>query len=160
MAWFNKGKEQVEDKKAAGNGSADSKLQRIAAEFSKVGLKHQTLSVGSLNVIEGGFTGDNCTVKIRVVAVENESEIKVLSENFAKIPAQKQNEGYSLINALNKKYKYVKFVMDDSGEVCAQWDVLDTIPAETLGMVVVEVVVRMSRIIDDAYPEIMKMIWS
>ena len=69
-------------------------------------------------------------------------------------------EGYTLANELNRKYKYVKFSIDNDGDMTAQWDLPDNVPNEAVGATGVEILIRMFQIIDDVYPEVMKAIWS
>ena len=137
-----------------------TKLDIVAKELVKAGLKHQRQKAGPLEFIEAGFSGDNITVKIRIVAVGNDGEFSILSDRFVKIPQQKIQAGYKLVNELNNKYKYVKFVVDDDGDVSARWDLPDNVPLEAVGRTGLEILLRMFKIIDDAYPEVMKAVWS
>ena len=136
------------------------KIQLIKKEFEKAGLKHQVQQLGPLDFLEAGFSGDNATVKIRVIAVDNDSEVKVMSDDFAKFPGAKLEVGYKLTNQLNRKYKFIKFTIDNDGDLSAQWDLPDSVPSELVGKVAMEIVLRMFKIIDDAYPEVMKAVWA
>lgn len=147
MAWFSK-------------QETGTKLDIVAQELVKAGLKHQRQKAGQLEFIETGFSGDNVTVKIRIIALGNDGEFRILSGSFVKIPQQKIQAGYKLVNELNNKYKYVKFAVDDDGDVSVQWDLPDNVPLEAVGKTGVEILLRMFKIIDDAYPEVMKTVWS
>lgn len=143
------------------NSSASvSKLQLLAQELKSADLKYQMQTAGSLEYIETGFSGDNTTVKIRAIALGNNDEFKILSAELAKFPQPKLDAGYKLENELNDKYKYVKFTIDKDGDLAVQWDLPDNVPNEAVGRTGVEILLRMFKIIDDAYPEIMKTIWS
>ena len=158
MAWFSKKEEAP--KNAAPKKDGVSKLDLVAQELTKAGLKHQKQSLGPLEVIETGFSGEKTTVKIRFISVGNDGEFKILSEAFTKFPDEKLMEGYALVNELNRKYKYVKFTIDNDGDMTAQWDLPDNVPNEAVGRTGVEILIRMFQIIDDVYPEVMKAIWS
>lgn len=174
MAWFSKGKKESERlneavldnsrsaaEKTGGEKTMGSpKIQLIKKEFEKAELKHQVQQLGPLDFLEAGFSGDNATVKIRVIAVDNDSEVKVMSDDFAKFPGAKLEAGYKLANQLNRKYKFVKFTIDNDGDLSAQWDLPDSVPSELVGKVAMEIVLRMFKIIDDAYPEVMKAVWA
>ncbi len=115
---------------------------------------------GPLTYIESGFSGNNTTFKVRVISMESSNEIKIMSEDFAKVPPAKLSNAYELICDLNSKYRFAKFTIDKNGGICAQWDMVDNIPFVAIGKVAIEIVLRMWNIIDDAYPEIMKMLWA
>ncbi len=159
MGWFSK-KEEAPKKAAAPQKSGVAKLDLVEQELNKAGLKHQRASLGPLEFIETGFSGEKTTVKIRFIAVGNDGEFKILSDDFAKFPDEKLVEGYALANELNRKYKYVKFAIDNEGDMTAQWDLPDNVPNEAVGATGVEILIRMFQIIDDVYPEVMKAIWS
>ena len=133
--------------------------QRIADEFEKAGLKHQARELGPLSFVEAGFTGENCTFRLRFISVDDDNDVKAMTEDFAKIPTARRDAGYRLLNELNREYKYFKFTMDDNGAVCAQYDFPVIVSAEEVGPIATEVALRCSKVVDDAYPRIMQVIW-
>lgn len=161
MALFGKAKkpEPAPAAKASGTGKTQ-KLDLIAEELERISWKFQKTTAGPLNVIETGVSGDNMSVKIRLISLREDEEFKILSEDFAKIPQEKLAAGYQLINKMNRTYKFVKFTIDDDGDVSCQWDLPTSLPNEVVGKLGVEIVMRMSNIIDNAYPEFMKLIWA
>lgn len=164
MAWFSKDKNT--DKapaaapKKAGELDGPAFLQLVQQEMDKAGLKYRTGTAGRLQYIELSFSGDHLSVIIRVITTAEGSEFKVMSEDFGKFPPEKIPDAYVLANHLCRKFKFAKFTVDDDGDICAQWDMPDNVPASAVGPVITEVVLRLFNIIDDAYPETMKAIWS
>lgn len=140
--------------------AAETKLQLAAKEMTKVGVKHQICLVGPHKFLEAGFSGKNLSIKLRMFAVGDNGEFKILSDSIAKVPSEKTQDGYKLMNELNRDYKYAKFILEDNGSVTAQWDLPDNVNAASIGPTAVEMLLRVANIIDSAYPEIMKMIWS
>ena len=49
---------------------------------------------------------------------------------------------------------------DNDGDLPAQWDLPDSVPSELVGKVAMEIILRMFKIIDDAYPEVIKAVWA
>lgn len=130
----------------------------VEAALKKAGLKCHALDLGELSFVEAGFTGENTTTKIRFISSDNDNDIKVMTENIAKVNPAKRDRMYAILNSLNCKYKFAKFTMDDNGGVCAQYDVPISI-GDSLEAVALEIALRFAKIVDDAYPEIMKEIW-
>ncbi|MCD8192406.1 MAG: YbjN domain-containing protein [Oscillospiraceae bacterium] len=78
--------------------------------------------------------------------------------NFAKAPKDRFGHAMIACNELNKKYKWVKFYLDDDGDVTAENDAI--LDAATCGEVCFELMIRMTQIVNEAYPVIMKAIYA
>ena len=133
--------------------------EQISDAFTDVDLKHQVQELGPLSFVEAGFTGDNCTFRLRFFSADDDNNVKAMTEDFAKIPAARRDAGCRLMNTLNREYRFFKFTMDDTGAVCAQYDFPVTVSEEEVGSIAVEVALRCVKVMDDAYPRIMQMIW-
>lgn len=59
-----------------------------------------------------------------------------------------------VLNALNRRFRFVKFVLDDRGQVHLEYDF--TLNTASVADSAEEIIVRIVRIIDEAYPEMMK----
>ncbi len=132
----------------------------IATELENAGLNFQVQETGALSYVEAAFTGSNGTYVIRAISSSDEPDVKIMSADFAKIPENKRDRGYALVNALNIKYKYAKFCIDEEGDLCVQCDLPAALSTAEVGTVARELMLRFPRIIDDAYPDIMRIIWS
>ena len=133
--------------------------KQIAKAFKDAGLKCGIQEVANFSFVEAGFTGKNCTFKLRFISVDDDNDVKAMTEDFAKYPESKFQNGYKMMNELSRTYKYFKFTMDDNGAVCAQYDFPVSLTSDAVGQVAVEIALRCMKIIDDAYPNIMKSIW-
>ena len=164
MGWFSKDKNTDKTPaaapKKAGELDGPTFLALVQQEFNKAGLKHRTGTAGKLQYIELSFSGNNTNVIVRVITTDDGSEFKVMTEAFGRFPPEKIPDAYVLANHLCRKFKFAKFTVDDDGDICAQWDMPDNVPADAVGRVITEVVLRLFNIVDDAYPETMKAIWS
>ena len=66
---------------------------------------------------------------------------------------------YKVLNECNDRYIYVKFVLDEeNGQINARCD--NIIQLDTCGENCYELMVRMLKIVEDAYPSFMKALWT
>lgn len=131
----------------------------IEKEFKKSGIKCSTHEISSFSFVEAGFTGENCTFKLRFISTDNDNDVKVLTEDLVKIPSNKLDSAYKVINSFNAKYKYAKFSVSSSNAVTAEYDFAVATPSEAVGPIAVETALRFAKIVDDGYPEIMRVVW-
>lgn len=77
---------------------------------------------------------------------------------LAKVNEQQRAKVALALNDLNCDYRYVKFCIDSDGDVNAEYDFTDrgTDPAASAN----EILVHFVRILDKAYPTIMRTLWS
>lgn len=122
-------------------------------------LKCEAHEIGDLSLIDMGFTANNLTFKLRFISSSDKDSVKCLTDNIAHVPENKRPDALELLNALNSEYKFLKFTMDKSGNICAQYDLPLCITDNLLEESAFEIVIRTNSIIDDAYPKIMKVIW-
>ena len=134
--------------------------QIIENALKAKGLSYQVHELGDMSVIDCGFGGENCSVRVSFVSSDEDCDVKILSLPIAKYPKARLSEGYELINSLNAKYRFVKWVLDKDGDIHVEFDMLSGTPPVILGDLALEVFLRMVKIVDDAYPVIMRKIWS
>jgi len=133
--------------------------QRIADALEEADLKHQIQETDRFSLVVVGVTGDNCSFHLHFISVDDDNDVKVVAEDFAKIPAARWDAACRLLNELNREYVFFKFTMDDEGTVRARYDFPLSVPEEKLGGIALEVALRCATILDDAYPRIMQLIW-
>ena len=134
--------------------------ERIAMKFEEFELKYTVEEVGPLSFVSAAFSGKHCNVRMRMISTDEDNDVKVLTEDLARFPEDKLMQGYELINALNCRFRYAKFEIDSDGDVTAQYDIPQRTSTEDLGDVALEIAMRLSQIVDESYPEIMKAIWA
>jgi hypothetical protein len=77
--------------------------------------------------------------------------------SIAKVKEEKMPQALVACNDLNNKFRWVKFTVDSDLEFSAQMDA--HVDAYSCGEEVLSLVRRTVNIVDDAYPELMKVIW-
>lgn len=79
--------------------------------------------------------------------------------NFIKVPENKCDEMYKIVNECNDQYRHVKFVLDtEHGQIAARDD--DIIQLDSCGPECFELMLRMLNIVQNAYPTFMKALWA
>lgn len=138
-------------------------LRRIADDLKADGLKYSTdeSKDGSLSWIRLGWNGKDGAPDFAVlVTAESEKIVKIRVISFYKFKEDKLGEAYILVNKLNGDYRFCKFWIDDDNELSCQDDLpTAVIDAGLAGKYCAEVVRRFASILNDVYPEIMKVVW-
>ena len=83
--------------------------------------------------------------------------VNIKSFSIAKVAEGKIPTMYALLNALNNEYRWAKFYLDKDNEVTCSSDAV--LGAENAGAECFELLIRLTDIIDEVYPRIMKAIW-
>lgn len=123
--------------------SKDVKFQSVEDDILRVGWG---LQVGSSISIFFHFQNEDTSVHLEGL-------------DFVKIPEDKYDMIYKLLNELNDRYKHVKFVLNaETGMVAARDD--DVIQLDTCCEECWELMIRMVQIVEDAYPIFMKALWA
>ena len=78
--------------------------------------------------------------------------------SFGKVPEGKRGALLEACNKLNSDYRWVKFYIDDDGDIATSLDAV--IDIDTVGPEVIQLVSRMVSIYDGAYPTLMKATWA
>lgn len=136
--------------------------QLIKNAFDNSNIKSEIQEADNLSAVVLGFSGNNYKgIRMLFVSDGNGNDVTIRTDEFAQFPKNKMPAGIMLMNALNQKYRYVKFLINmTTGGVCLQYDIPLRVDDNNLGPVACEILLRTSNLLDDAYPEIMKSIWS
>ena len=106
-----------------------------------------------------GWEFNGGSIRIFFSFDETSTHVHLEGRGFIKVPAEKYDALYKTLNECNNKYAHVKFVLDtQNGELCAQDD--DIIQVESCGEECFELMVRMVKIVEDAYPKFMKALYA
>ncbi len=90
---------------------------------------------------------------------ETDTHVHLEGINFIKVTEDKYDAIYKILNECNDKYTHVKFVLDtEDGQICARDD--DVIQLDSCGEECFELMIRMVKVVEDAYPKFMKAMWA
>ena len=133
--------------------------QEIADCFTEHGLKYHIQKEDDASVVEIGFGGDNYNARLLFISRDDDSDVAVRSFNIVPtVPDDKRFTVLEAVNACNRRFRFVKFTLDNDSSLNAEYDL--PVNTEDVGGACFEIGLRMAQIIDEAYPEFMKAIWS
>ena len=138
-------------------GSMSAKVTK--AFFESKGL-HVKQAGDSGEVLIGGFAMENREGMMIIMHFdEDDGSAKVITQDLAKIPDNAVEKMYKVINDLNKRFRWIKFYIDDSDNtITAEDDAV--IQLDSCGQEMLRCCIQLAKIADDAYPIIMKAIYS
>lgn len=135
-------------------------MSKYKTEFMRCmdqqGIKYRELDERKVSV---RYSGDNLkTIAIIVAFDKNDSNtVQIYSFEIASFKEDKFAAGLLACNALNARFRWVKFYLDSDRDVIAEMDAV--VDYDSVGEECIELVRRMVGIIDEAYPEFMKAMW-
>ena len=136
-------------------------VNRVGLALNARGLVFEHVSSYERPMISMNFGGGDFSythITINVIFDEDGESAQVLTSPIASVPTEKTSRLLLTLNDCNTKFRWVKFYLDADNDVIADGDVL--FDEQNAADVVIEMVMRTASIIDDAYADIMKGIWS
>ncbi len=138
------------------NQAAQSYIDTLNENGLKVKETYET-SDGQ-TVVKCGWHLSNTTIDVLVAFSENCRYAALRCFRIATVPKDRLGQAILTCNELNNTYKWVKFCVDDDGDVTAENDAI--LDAATCGAVCLELMARMTQVINEAYPKLMKAIYA
>ena len=131
--------------------------QVTAAFFDSKGIRYDLTEDG--HAIITGFQMDNREgLKLLIFFDPGDESVAIRAFNVAKIPANKTDSMFAVVNYLNTKYRWIKFVInEEDNTITAEDDAV--IQLDSCGEEVLECCKHLVEIVDEAYPEIMASIF-
>lgn len=106
-----------------------------------------------------GWGFDGGSMEIFFKFDDEDAHVHLEGVNFIKVPDNKYDAMYKVLNECNDAYTHVKFVLDtENGQIMARDD--DVIQLDSCGPECFELMIRMVRVVEDAYPKFMKAMWA
>ncbi|MBQ8001714.1 MAG: YbjN domain-containing protein [Ruminococcus sp.] len=111
------------------------------------------------HVVRVAYSGENLnSIPVLVIFDEDgENMVQFVCFEVASYKQDKLAAGLITCNALNQKYRWVKFYLDDDNDIRVECDAY--VSPGTAGEECMNMVHRVVSITDKAYPTIMKSIW-
>jgi len=113
------------------------------------------------NIVSISYTGSNAQSITILVSFDPDGN-NLVEFGCYSIGSCKSDEKYAnaivLCNEMNKKYRWVKFFVDDDRSIVGKADAI--VDSSSVGSECAEMVSRMVGIIDDVYPEFMRLMWA
>lgn len=133
-------------------------MKMVEAYLDSRDLKYRKLDDDCIRCGIGGLDHIG-KMDITIFFDDNDRTVAVRAFNVCKVPAEKKPAIYKLCSDLNGRFRWVKFHVDESDDtITAEDDAV--LEANTAGEEIFELMVRMTSIVDDAYPIFMKEIFA
>ncbi|MCD7884948.1 MAG: YbjN domain-containing protein, partial [Lachnospiraceae bacterium] len=99
------------------------------------------------------------TLQIVLFFNEKGTNVHIMGREFCKVSEEKKPAMYKVCSELNSKFRWVKFYINETDNtVIAEDDAV--IQLDSCGAECFELMLRMSSIVDEAYPILMKANWA
>ena len=95
---------------------------------------------------------------IEFINASDSNDTAVRAFDLVTVSPNKRGQLLKALNTLNCKYRYVKFTLNQENGINLEYDYpfSGSHPEESA----LEMVIRLTKIVDDAYPELMHAMWS
>lgn len=123
------------------------------------GVRHDDIVVidsGKFDV-ETRWNLEETTVAVRAVFDDKGHTVAIRCFRIAHAKQDSLIDILKKCNELNTRFRWVKFVVDNDNDINVEIDCI--VNEETAGEVVLELVQRLCSIVDEAYPELMRIIY-
>lgn len=134
----------------------------IQEVFDKKGVKYRVDTAGNTEIVCAGFSIDEGpSVMARFISRDNDNDValRILSliNNVAEAKRARVMEA---CNALNNKVRYIKFYIDEDGDVNAEFDFPTRLSDDCVGEVAYEMFQRIMAILKGEYSIFMKALYT
>lgn len=134
----------------------------IQEAFDKKGVKYRVDTAGNTEIVCAGFSIDEGpSVMARFISRDNDNDValRVLSL-INNVPEAKRARVMEACNVLNNKIRYMKFYIDEDGDVNVEFDFPISVCDECLGEVAYEMFQRIMAILKSEYNVFMKALYT
>ena len=131
----------------------------IKAVFDQTRLKCIAEETSELSYVEAGIRGEEYpAMKVRFFSSDDDNDVSVRVMQICKVPESKTAKMLMAVNACNNRFRYVKFVMDKDRDINLEYDI--PMSTDKVGEVAREILVRIMKVMEEAYPILMKAMYS
>lgn len=156
------GKQQILSAENEFNGGEimiHNATKAIEQVFHDADLKYTVREIEKVSFLEAGLAShQGIQSPIRFLSSDDDNDVAVRISPLVRVPENKTGEILKLINGYHSRYRYIRFCLDSDNDLIAGYDL--AVKAENIGETALEIFIRFSQILDDVYPEIMRVIWS
>lgn len=134
-------------------------IQEIHETFDSVGVKHDVEEHNGRWVINTGMTAKGKKYRYLFIQTDDSgNDVAFRSAPIANFPENKRQDGYMLVNELCGEYRFAKFVLDDDGDLMVEYDF--PLALQPIGKSALEILIRVTQILEDCHSRIMQAVWS
>ena len=132
----------------------------IEAALKNAELKYSIKETEKSSAVRIGWEGDSHSVTLFFISHDDDTDVAVCITDWISVPESKRESILTTLNALNNEYRYFKFCLHDDGDIAVEYDFPVSIAMDQVGDTAMEMIARSLKILEDAYPKLMKAIWA
>ena len=137
---------------------ANQAAKMFAALLDAQGMTHRVMGDDD-EVIRTGWNLDNTKLEIFFFFFKDSENVHIEGHDFIKIPKEKEDKFYKICNDLNKQYRWFKFTLNtERHELVLEDDAI--IQLDSCAEEVFELMLRMTHVVDEVFPECMKALYA
>lgn len=130
----------------------------IQSAFAAGGIKCRIVEGPKSSAVEAGYSCDQVTFIVKFISTDDKNDVAVRVFELVKAPSDRRAQVLEAVNELNDHYRFLTFSLDKDSRVDVRYDLTQS--TENVGAVARELFIRFARIIEKAYPVLMKAIWT
>lgn len=133
-------------------------IMEIQEVFQQKDLKFRIDQLDETWYLKLNMTGDAATYEFLFLKSDDEdNDVSVRVFDIVKFPEERWEKALETINNLQAEYRFVRLTLDSKGAVDAQYD----FPTKftNIGEGAYEILFRMTNILDECYPVLMRAMW-
>lgn len=130
--------------------------EAFVAHLQKESVKYVDRDEDAVDISFNGKNASSIRVTVRF-SKDNEGYVHFFNMTIGSFK-DKEAEAMKQCNAMNMKYRWVKFYVDNDSDVIVDADAI--VDLGSVGKECLEIVIRTVKIIDDVYPEFMRLRWA
>lgn len=140
-----------------GLGHMFKPILEIMSTYDARNIKYRLDEQETATLLHVPINGKYSFYEILVISNDDENDFTLRIQPLVRVPEDKAEAVLRVVNDINARFRFVKFYLDKSHDVCMQWD--SPVSGQNAGEMCFEITARAMSIINTVYPEIMKVIW-
>lgn len=134
-------------------------IAAIKKTFDDADLHSNVNHIGNQWELVAGISGKANSYQIKYICKDGgKNDVAVRVFGLASFPKGREQAAYRLLNGLQRKYRYLRFVLDKDNDVNLEYDLPSD--SENVGPIGREMLIRIMKMVDEFYPELMRAIWA
>ena len=134
-------------------------IKEIKEAFDATDTKYSVNHFGDQWELVAGINGKANIFEIKFISKEAaNSAVALRVFSLAHVENHQKSRILRTLNRLNDKYRFVRFTLDSDNDIKVEYDFPEK--TQNIGAVALEMLLRTVSIVDSAYPELMRDLWS
>ena len=130
----------------------------IAALLKERGIKYELAENDKFSTAKVGINTKHCAVVFHFISTNDSGDFAMRIFGLLRASEEKRDALVRTCNALNRKFRFVKFIVAEDGMVNVEFDLPAAV--ENPAQAALEILQRTLNILEEAYPELMRTMWA